>query len=168
MWELDHKEGSVPKNRCFRTVLLEKTLESPLDCKESKPVNHKENQPWILIGRSDAEAEALIHWPPDMKSQLIWKDPDAGKRLRARREEGNRGWDDWMASLTQWMWVWANSGRQWRTGKPGVLQSIGLQRVGHDLATEQQQRYSTLSRASRYRNLKLRERSGLEYKLGSL
>ena len=168
MWEVDNKEGWALKNWYFWIVVLERTLESPVDFKEIKPVNPKGNQPWIFIGRTDAEGEALILRPPDMKSQLIWKDPDAGKRLRARGEEGNRGWDDWMASLTQWTWVWANSGRQWRTGKPGVLQSIGLQRVGHDLGTKQQQRYSTLSRASRYRNLKFRERSGLEYKLGSL
>ena len=79
MWELDHKEGWVPKNRCFRTVVLEKTLQSPLDCKEIKPVNPKGNQPWMFIGRTDAEAEAPILWPPDAKNWLIGKDPDAGK-----------------------------------------------------------------------------------------
>ena len=79
MWELDRKEGWVPKNRCFRTVVLEKTLESPLDSKEIKPVNPKGNQPWIFIGRTDAEAEAPILGPPDVKSQLIAKDPDAEK-----------------------------------------------------------------------------------------
>ena len=77
MWELDHKEGWAPNNWCFWTVVLEKTLESPLNCKEIKPVNPKGNQPWIFIGRIDAEAPIL--WPPDVKSQLIWKDPDAGK-----------------------------------------------------------------------------------------
>ena len=76
MWELDHKEGWVSKNWCFWTVVLEKTLESPLDCKEIKPVNPKGNQPWIFIGRTDAET--TIHWPPDAKSWLIGKDPDAG------------------------------------------------------------------------------------------
>ena len=79
MWELDHKEGWAPKNWGFQTVLLEKTLESPLDCKEIKPVNPKRNQFWIFIGRADAEAEAPILWPPDAKSWLIGKDPDAGK-----------------------------------------------------------------------------------------
>ena len=74
-----HKEGWVPKNWCFQTVVLEKILESPLDCKEIKPVNPKENQLWIFIGRTDAETEAPILWPPDLKSQLIGKDPDAGK-----------------------------------------------------------------------------------------
>ena len=79
MWELDHKEGWVPKNWCFWHVVLEKTLESSWDCKEIKPVCPKENQPWIFIGRSNAEAEGPILWPPDEKSWLIWKDPDAGK-----------------------------------------------------------------------------------------
>ena len=77
MWELYHKEGWALKNWCFRTV--EKTLESPLDCKEIKPVNLKGNQPWIFIGKTDAEVEALILRPPDVKSWLIGKDPDAGK-----------------------------------------------------------------------------------------
>ena len=79
MWELDYKESSVPKNWFFWTVVLEKTLESPLDCKENKPVNPKGNEPWIFIARTDAEAEALILRPPNAKSQLIGKDPDSGK-----------------------------------------------------------------------------------------
>ena len=79
MWELDHKEGWMPKNRCFWTVVLEKTLESPLDCKEIKPVNPKGTQSWIFIGRTDAEAETPVLWLPDTKSWLIGKDPDAGK-----------------------------------------------------------------------------------------
>ena len=79
MWKLDHKEGGMLKNWCFWTLMLKKTLGSPLDSKEIKPVNPKGNQPWILFGRTDAEAEALILWPPDAKSQLIGKDPDAGK-----------------------------------------------------------------------------------------
>ena len=79
MWEFDHKEDSVLKNWCFLTMVLEKTLESPLDSKEVKPVNPKGNQPWIFIGRIDAEAEAPILWLPDVKSQIIGKDPDAGK-----------------------------------------------------------------------------------------
>ena len=78
MWELDHKEGWAPKNWCFRTVVLEKTFESPLDIKD-KPVNPKGNHPWIFIGRTDAEAEAPILWPPDAKSWLVGKDPDVGK-----------------------------------------------------------------------------------------
>ena len=79
MWELDYKESWVPKNWCFWTVVLEKTPESPLDCKEIKPVNRKGNQLWIFIGKTDAEAEAPILWPSDAKSQLIGKDPVAGK-----------------------------------------------------------------------------------------
>ena len=79
MWELDYKESWAPKNWCFWTVVLEKTLESPWDSKEIKPVNPKGNQPWIFIGRTDAETEASILWPPNMKSQFIRKDPNAGK-----------------------------------------------------------------------------------------
>ena len=79
MWELDHKESWVPKNWCFWTVMLEKTLESPLDCKEIKSVYPKGNQSWIFIGRADVEAQPPILWPPDEKNWLIWKDPDAGK-----------------------------------------------------------------------------------------
>ena len=82
MWELDHKESWAPKNQCFQTVLLEKTPESPLDCKEVKPVYPKGNQLWIFIGRTDAEAEAPILWPPDAKNWLTGKDPDAGKDWR--------------------------------------------------------------------------------------
>ena len=86
MWELDHKEGWVPKNWCFQIVLLEKTLESPLDSKEIKPVNPKGNQPWILTGRTDAEAEAPVLWPPDVKSWLTGKDPDAGEDWRQKEK----------------------------------------------------------------------------------
>ena len=82
MWELNYKESWALKNWCFRTVVLEKTLESSLDCKEIQPVHPKGNQPWIFIGRTDAVAEALILWPPDSKNWLIGKDPDAGKDWR--------------------------------------------------------------------------------------
>ena len=87
MWELDHKECWEPKNWCFWTVVLEKTLESSLDCKEIQSVNSKGNQPWILIGRADDEAEAPVLWPPDVKSQLIGKNLDAGKDW-GQEEEG--------------------------------------------------------------------------------
>ena len=87
MWELDHKESWVPKNWCFWTVVLEKTLESPLDCKEIQPVHPKGNQSWIFTGRTDAEAEAAILQPPDAKSWLTGKDPDAGKDWR-QEEKG--------------------------------------------------------------------------------
>ena len=106
-----------------------------LDCKEIQPVNPKGNQSWIFIGRTDAEAETPILLPPDVKNWLIGKDPDAGKDWR-QEEKGTRGWDGWMASPTQWTWVWANSGSWWWTGKRGVLQAMGSQRVRHDWATE--------------------------------
>ena len=82
MWEWDHKEGSVPKNWCFQTVVLEKTLETHLDCKEIKPVNPKGDQPWIFIGRTDTKAEALILCPPKAKSWLVRKDSEAGTYWR--------------------------------------------------------------------------------------
>ena len=128
IWELDHKESWALKNWCFWTVVLEKTLESPLDCKEIKPVNSKGNQSWIFIARNDAEAEAPILWPPVAKNWLIGKDPDAGKDWR-QENKGITGWDGWMASPTPWTWVWAS---WWWTGRPGVLQSMGSQRVRHN------------------------------------
>ena len=131
MWELDHKENWVPKNWCLWTVMLEKTLESPLDCKEIKPVHPKGNQSWIFIGRTDADAS------PDAKSWFIRKDPDAGKDWRQEKGGGDdRRRDCWMASPTQSTWVWASSRSWWWTEKPGMLQSMGLLRVGHDWATE--------------------------------
>ena len=100
IWELDHKEGWVPKNWCFGTVVLEKTLESPLECKEIKPVNPKGNQPWIFIGGTEAEAEALIVWPTDVKIQLTGKVPDARKYWREKEkgttEEEMVGWHHWL------------------------------------------------------------------------
>ena len=134
MWELDHKEGWGLKRMLW---CWKKPLENPLDSTQNKPVSPRGNQPWIFIGRTDAEAEAPILWPPDVKSQLIGKDLDAGKDW-GQEEKGmtEEGLDGWMASPAQWTWVWANSGRWWRTEKPGVLQSMGSQRVGHDLATE--------------------------------
>ena len=107
MWELDHKEGWAPKNWCFWTVVLEKTPESSLDCKEIRPVNPKENQPRILIGRTDAEAEIPILWPPDVKSWLIGKDPDPGKDWRQEKgmtEDEMVGWHHWLNGHD-----WANS-----------------------------------------------------------
>ena len=135
MWELDYKESWALKNWCFWTVVLEKNLESPLDFKEIQPVNPKGNQSWIFIGRTDAKTEVPILWPPDAKNWLIWKDPDAGKDWR-QKEKATRGWDDWMASLTQWTWVWASSGSSCWIGKPGVLQSMVSQRVGYNWVTE--------------------------------
>ena len=124
------------KNWCFWTVVLEKTLESPLDCKEIQPVHPKGDQSWVFTGRIDAEAETPILWPPDAKSWLTGKDPDAGRDWGQEEERDDRGWDGWMASLTWWTWVWVNSRSWWWTGRPGVLWFMGSQRVGHDWATE--------------------------------
>ena len=120
MWELDYKESWALKNWCFRTVVLEKTLESPLDSKEIKPVSPKGNQPWIFIEKTDAKVPIL--WPPNVKSQFTGKDPDAGKDW-GQEEKGVTEWDGW----TQWTRVWANCRGWWRTGKPGMLQSTGSQ-----------------------------------------
>ena len=128
MWEVGYKEGWVLKNWCFWIVVLEKTLESPWDHKEIKPVNPKGNQSWIFIGRTHTEEETPILWPPDAKNWLIGKDPDAGKDWRQEEKE-TRGWDGWMASPMLWKWVWVNSRSWWWTEKPGVLQSMGSQRV---------------------------------------
>ena len=100
MWELDYKESWVLNNLCFWTVMLEKTLETPLDCKEIQPVHPKGNQSWIFIGRIDAEAETLNLWPPDAKNWLIWRDPDAGKDWRQEEkgmtEDEMVGWHHWL------------------------------------------------------------------------
>ena len=100
MWELDYKESWAPNNWCFWTVVLEKTLESPLDCKEIQLVHLKEDQSWVFIGRTDVEAETPILWPLDVKSWLIWKDPDAGKDWRQKEKETTKyemvGWHHWL------------------------------------------------------------------------
>ena len=133
MWESDYKESWALKNCCF---WMEKTLESPLDCKEIQPVHPKGNQSWILIGRTDVVAETPILWPPDMKNWLWKSSPWCWGRLKAGREGEDRGWDGWMASPTQWTWVWVRS-RSWQwTGRPGMLQSMGSQRVRHDWVTQ--------------------------------
>ena len=125
------KESWLPKNWCFRTVVLEKTLEDPWDCKEIQPVHPKGNQSWMFIGRTDPEAETPTLWPPDAKN---W--PWCWERLKAGGKGDDRGWDGWMASPTQQTWVWVSSGSWWWTGKPCMLQSMGSQRVRHDWATE--------------------------------
>ena len=132
MWELDHQEGWVPKNWCFQTVMLKNTPESPLECKENKPVNPKGNQPWIFIGRTDAEGEAPILWPPEAKSWFTGKTLTLtlGKIDSKRR----RGWQRiiWLDNSTDSRTlIWANS----RTMNPSMLQSMGSLRVGHDWAT---------------------------------
>ena len=126
-------ESWTIKNSCFWTMVLENTLESPLDSKEIKPVNPEGNQSWIFIGRTDAEAPII--WLSDVNNWLIGKDPDAGKKSNAW-EGDNRGWDGWMASPTQWTWVWARSRSWWWTGKPGILKSMGSQRIRHNWTTK--------------------------------
>ena len=177
MWELDYKESWVPKNWCFWTVVLEKTLESPLDCKEIQPVYPKGKESWIFIGRTDFEAKALILWPPDVKNWLIGKDPDSGKYWRweekGSTEDEMVGWHHWLnghefeqslgvgdgqgslvccsqwghkeSDTTKWLnWIELNleegmvthcSILAWKipwTDELCRLQSIGLQRVGHN------------------------------------
>ena len=107
-----------------------------VNCKAIQPVHPKADQSWVFIGRIDAEAETPILWPHHAKSWLIGKRPWCWERLGAGGEGDNRGWDGWMASPTRWTWVWVKSGSWWWTGRPGVLQSMGSQRVGHDWATE--------------------------------
>ena len=100
MWELDLKEGWVPKNWCFWTVVLEKTPESPLDCKEIQPVHPKRNQSWVFTGRTDVKAETPVFWPPDAKSWLIWKDPDIGKDWRQEKGRQRMRWLDGITDST--------------------------------------------------------------------
>ena len=132
MWELDYKESWAPKNWCFWTVVLEKTLECPLDWKEIQPVHPKGDQSWVFIGGTDVEAETPILWPPDMKSWLIGKDPDAGEdwgqEEKGMTEDEMVGWYHWLNGHEFGSWWW--------TGKPGVLQSKGSKRVEHDWPTE--------------------------------
>ena len=134
MWKLDYKESWAPKNWCFWTVVLEKTLESPLD-------NRRSNQSILM------ESVLNIHWkdwcwswnPNTLatwcKELTHWKIPWCWEWLKAEGEGDDRGCDGWMASLTQWIWVWVSSGSWWWTGKPGILQSMGLQKVGQDWGT---------------------------------
>ena len=170
MWELDHKESWELRNWCFSSVVLEKTLESPLDCKEIQPVHpkgeldHKES--WALTNWcfSTVVLEKTLESPLHCKEiqpvspeyslgglmlklklhyfgHLMWRTdsferPWCWERLKAGGEGVDRGWDGWMALPTQWTWVWVSSGSWWWTGKPGVLQSMGSQRLGHDWVTE--------------------------------
>ena len=133
--EFDYKESWAMKHWCFWTVVLEKTLESPLDCKEIQPVHPKGDilgvhwKDWCWSGNSNILATSckeLTHW----KRPWCWEGLGAGG-------EGDYGrWDGWMASPTRWTWVWVNSGRWWWTGRPGMLRFMGSQRVRHDWATE--------------------------------
>ena len=136
MWKLDCEERWVPKNWCFWTVVLEETLESLLDCKETQPVHPKRDQSWVFLGRTDAEAETPVLWPPHVKSWLIGKDPDAGRdwgqEEKGATEDEMAGWHHRLNG----QWVWVNSQSWWWTGRPGVLRFMGSQRVGHEWATE--------------------------------
>ena len=131
-----NKESWALKNWCFWSVVLEKTLESPLDSKGIQPVNPKGNQSWLFIERIDAEAETLNNLAPWCEEPTHWERPWCWERLKAGGEGDDRGWDGWMASLTWWTWVWVSSGNWWWTGRPGVLRFMGSQNVGHNWVTE--------------------------------
>ena len=137
MWKLDYKESWVSRNWCFWTVVLEKTLESRLDCKEIQPVHPKGDQSWVFIERTDAEAETPVFWPPDQRTDSLEKTLMLGKIDGGRRRVlFSRGWDGWMGSPTQWTWICVDSRSWWWTGRPGMLQSMGSHRFGHEWETE--------------------------------
>ena len=139
MWVLDYKESWALKNWCFWTVVLE-TCESPLDSKEIQPVHLKGDQPWIFVGKADAKgwcwswnSNTLATWFEELTHlKRLW----CWGRLKVEGEGDDRGWDGCIASLTQWTWVWVNSGRWWWTERPDMMRFMGSQRVGHDWATE--------------------------------
>ena len=136
MWELDCEEGWAPKSWWFWTVVLEKTLESPLDCKEIQPVHSEGDQPWDFFGRNDAKAEAPVLWPPHVKSWLIGKDCDAGRdwgqEKKGTTEDEMTGWHHWLDGHE--LWVYSRS--WWWTGRPGVLRFMVSQIVRHDWVIE--------------------------------
>ena len=137
MWELDYKESWAPKNWCFWTVVLEKTLESPLDSKEIQPVHPKGDQSWVFIGRTDAEAETPILWPPDAKNQLIGKDPDAGKdwRQKKRGQQRMRSLD----STADLMDMNLSKPQEIVKDRGAWCATVyGVPKVRHNLVTEQQ------------------------------
>ena len=137
MWELDYKESWVQKNWCFWTIVLEKTLESPLDCKEIQPVHPKGEQSWVIIGRTDVEAETPILWPPHAKRWLIWKDPDVGKdwgqEEKGTTEDEMAGWHHQLKGHGFGQSPGVGDGQG---GLACCMQFMGLQRVEHDWATE--------------------------------
>ena len=139
MWELEHKEGWVGKNWCFWTVVLEKTLERPLDCKDIKQVSPKGHQPRVFIEGLMLKLKLQYFGHLMQRTNSLEKTLMLGK-IEGRRRSGweRTRWLDGIIHPTQWIWVWENSRRKWRTGKPGVLQSMGSQRAGPNWATEQQ------------------------------
>ena len=136
MWELDCEECWAPKNWCFWTVVLEKTLESPLDCKEIQPDHSEGDKPWDFFGRTDAKAGTPVIWPPHVKSWLTGKDSDAGREWgqeeKGMTEDEMAGWHYQLDGRE----FWVNSGSWWWTGRLCVWRFMGLQRVRHDWATE--------------------------------
>ena len=135
MWELDHKESWALKNWCFWAVVLEKTLRVPWIARRSKQSVIKEISPECSLERLMLKLKLqyfghLMRRADSSKKNLMLR------KIEGRRRRDDRGWDGWMASLTGWTWVWVNSGSWWWTGKPGMLQSMGLQRVRHDWVTE--------------------------------
>ena len=137
MWELDYKESWAPKNWFFWTVVLQKTLESPLDCKEIQQVHPKRDQCWVFIG----SVQLMLRLKLQYFGHLMWRTGSLEKtlmlgKIEGRRRGDDRGWDGWMASPTQWTWVWVNFGSWWWTGRPGMMQFMGSQIVGQDWETE--------------------------------
>ena len=163
MWDLDHEDGWVPKNWCFLTVVLEKTLESPLDCKEIQSVHPKGDQSWVFIGRTDVEAETPILWPPDAKSWLTGKNPDAGKdcgQEMGATEDETVGWHHWLNGHE----FEQTPGDSEGPGKLGVLQSMGSQRVRHDFVAEELRG----SKHTWYKEFVWNRSSGILYSQGSV
>ena len=153
MWELDYKEGWAPKNWCFWTVVLEKTLESPLDYNEIQPVHSKGDQSWMSLEGLMLKLK-LQYFGHLMQRVNSLENTLMLGRIGAGGEGDDRGWDGWMASPTQWTWVWVDSGSWWWTGRSGVLQFMGSHRVGHDWVTELNWfQNTTVWSLTRYKNL---------------
>ena len=140
MWELDHKEGWMSKNWYFQTVVLEKTLESPWTARRSNPSILKEINPKYSLEGLMLKLKLQYFGHLMARADSLEKTLMLGKIEGMWKKGGNRGWAGWWHHRHQWTWVWANSGRWWTIGKPGMLQSMGSQRTGHYLATEQRQK----------------------------